>query len=350
MKKYFIILISLVFIVNLQGQDISFSQYINTLLYLNPSFAGSSGNRFAYTARMQERTLPQNAPSFNFSYDHLIRTRNTSGTLSDTHSNIGISGIWDNQGLITSPSARQTLVRFYNLSLAYAYRIDLKQNYIIQLGINGGYLFRQFGNTELNFPNQFVGTGFNTDGGGEAFTNDLVGSPDFGFGAVLATPSYWVSYSASHVTRPIIGFLNTNAARLPFRHTIAAGYKWQFIRRFRSETNPKVYIKPSFVFHYQSSSRQIIIGNNVIYLPVSLGIWYRGSNFFTDLNKIGQDALVFMVGLRFPLGVGLFSMHYSYDLPLPRRTAINSNAVSHEFSIVYEFRKIEKNACPNPWR
>lgn len=343
-------IISLIISLTVKGQDLSFSNYINTLLYLNPSFAGSSGHRLAYTTRLLERTLPINLPSFNIAYDFLLRVRNTNGNLQDTRSNFGMSGIADNQGLITLASGRQTLIRYYSLSLSYAYRIDLAQNNIIQVGLKAGYLVRQFNNFNLNFPSQFNGTGFNNDAGNEAFSNSLIGSPDFGIGGVYAASKFWVSYAASHLTRPAISFLTTNAGRLAVKHSIAAGYRWQFIRRYRNDKNPSVYIKPSFLVNLQGPSRQIMIGNNFIVLPLSLGAWYRGSNFFTPLDKIGQDALVFTAGIRLPLRVGLLSIHYSYDSPLPRRTAINANAVAHELAITYEFRKVNRYACPNPWR
>ena len=345
-----IILLGLISSFNLKSQDISFSNYTNTLLYINPSFAGSSGHRFAYTGRILERTFPTNIPSFNFSYDYLLRVRNTSGTFQDTRSNLGISGIVDNQGFITLSSGRQTLIKYYSLSLAYAYRIDLPKNNIIQLGLKVGYLLRQFSNFNLNFPIQFNGSGFNNDAGNETFSSDLVGSPDFGVGGVFASSKFWISYAALHLNEPVISFLSTNSGRLNVKHTIAAGYRWQFIRRYRNETNPTIYIKPSFLINLQGPSRQIIIGNNFILFPISVGAWYRGSNFLTSLDKIGQDALVFTTGVRLPLRVGLLSIHYSYDSPLPRRTALNTNAVAHEIAITYEFRKIDKYVCPNPWR
>lgn len=345
-----VFIISLIISLGLKAQDISFSNYINTLLYINPSFAGSSGHRFAYTTRLLERTLPTNFPSFNIAYDYLLRVRNTSGDFQDTRSNFGISGISDNQGLITLSSGRQTLIRYYSLALAYAYRIDLRKNNIIQLGLKAGYLLRQFNNFDLNFPNQFNGSGFSNDAGSEAFSNTLVGAPDFGVGGVFASSKFWVSYAISHLTRPAISFLTTNAGRLAMKHSIAAGYRWQFIRRYRNDKNPSVYIKPSFLVNLQGPSHQIMIGNNFIVLPMSVGIWYRGSNFLTPLDKIGQDALVFTAGVRLPLPVGLLSIHYSYDFPLPRRTALNTNAVAHEIAITYEFRKVNRYACPNPWR
>ncbi len=297
---------------NVQGQDIQLSQYYNLVQYSNPAFVGSSmGWRATFQNRLQW-------PGVDSRYATSIAAMDYN--LSKYRSGVGGMLIVDDQGASS--------IKTYQGIAQYSYQLNLSSASTLRAGTSVGYVRRTLANSNLYYPSQFNGTGFDNSDNSSYSRNYL----DIGAGILFHTSQFWIGLSAAHLNRPNQAFLG-NADRLPTRFDVLAGYKIVLhaepTMRYLEKNDKEVWaLYPSVLLKSQGKSTQMDIGLYSLYDVFQVGLWYRGipiKNYSEQI--INNEALILSAGCRFDH----FSVTYSYDLSISKLSPYSKGA--HEISL-----------------
>jgi len=322
------------------AQDPQFTQFYAAPLYVNPAFAGSTGDgRLIANYRNQWPGLDANFVTYAFSYDQYF---------SRIRSGIGVLIKRDEQG----GGGNAPLIS-NDASLVYSYSIPLNDRLVFQPGLQLGYGYR-----DINFGSFLFGDQIDTGGPtgtptGEQFAFERLGYFDVSLGGIVFSSNFWVGASVKHLNQPNLSFLGEED-RLPIRISAHAGYKIP-IGYNRDGEGPS--ITPAVMYLAQGAFDQLSIGAYVNYDPLILGLWYRGLPIKSepDFTGVNQDAFAAVVGFR----MNRFTVGYSYDYTVSR--LVNANTLgAHEISLIYNFSPKETGkrkptgypqvTCPNPWK
>lgn len=344
LKRFFTALcIGALFCGKAWAQDPLFTQFYAAPLYLNPAFAGSTGEgRIIANYRNQWPGIDANFVTYAASYDqYFARIRSSFGAIIKR----------DEQGGGSTAPLIST-----DASLIYAYMIPLNDKFVVQAGLSAGYGFRDLNFNRFIFGDQLSDDGPTGGGTTEAFLNERRGYFDSGTGLVLYSNQLWVGVSLAHLNSPNLSFTGETDF-LPRRFSAHAGYKIPFKKlppgwkRERDES-----ITPAIMYLSQGAWDQLSIGSYINFEPLVFGVWYRGIPLkATEFRGVNQDALAFELGFQ----LDNLSIGYSYDYTVSRLSNVNTLG-AHEISIIYNIRQKERGpskgfgyppvTCPNPWR
>ena len=181
MKSIFfaiLILSSTFFIKVSYSQDIHFSQFFSSPLFLNPSNAGDfpGDYRFVLNNKNQWNSFTDAYSSFAGSID--AGFDNT--FIKNSRSGIGLQINNDIAG-----DGRFGTTQLY-LNLAYQLSLDKSQNFKLGLGFTGGYVMHGIDFNKLYFGNQYDGERFDENlPSDEILSNHKMSYPDFATGIKL---------------------------------------------------------------------------------------------------------------------------------------------------------------------
>jgi type IX secretion system PorP/SprF family membrane protein len=294
------------------AQDPQFSQYYASPLYLNPGFTGiTPQQRFVFNHRVQWPNLPQAFSTFAASYDIWV---------DELKSGFGILATTDKMG---SAGWRTTTV-----GLNYSYKIRLTEKLVFSPGLYFGYGINGLDRSRLR-----LGDGLEFDGISLDPELNKLGNQqyfDFGSGFLLYSRVLWLGAAFHHMNTPNLSVLN-GTSRLPLKTTIHGGARIALFSGPRKQSRGS-YLTPSFIFRSQGPISQMDLGLNYHIDPVSIGVWYRGKPWETNvIGTVQQDALILNLGLYLTsLTVG-----YSYDFNVSELSTSSGGA--HEISVIYEF-------------
>jgi type IX secretion system PorP/SprF family membrane protein len=321
----------------LQAQDIQFSQFYATSLYVNPAFAGAlHQSRAMFHQRVQWPQLEAKYITSLFSYDNFIDRYN---------SGIGIMALQDFQGANNISSSE--------IHLQYAYELNISRTFSFRAGFQGGIMSRQINYNKLTFPSQFSNQGFQ---GGDISANigdERVNFFDVSTGGLLYSDRMWIGVSGHHLNEPNQSFLG-GVTRLPSKYAVIGGYKIYLdntgntsLRR-RSD-HRELSITPTVHYRFQGKSDQLDAGLYATINQFFLGTWYRGIPFKKiDPTVQNNESMVFIAGINYKR----FRFGYSYDATISTLSQARTGG-SHEINLAYfhrpkpEKRKLRKNLpCP----
>lgn len=294
------------------AQDPQFSQFYQAPLYLNPGFTGiTPQQRVVFNNRIQWPNLPQAFTTYAASYDIFV---------DELRSGFGILATTDKMG---SAGWRTT-----NVGLLYSYKVRINDQLVFSPGISFGYGINGLDRNRLALGDGLEFNGVSLDPELNKLGNQQYF--DFGSGFLLYSRSLWIGASFAHMNTPNLSILN-DVARLPMKTTIHGGARISLYNGPR--TGGKVsYLTPSFIYRVQGPINQLDFGLNYHIDPVSVGVWYRGKPFDTNvIGTVNQDALIFTMGLY----LKNVTIGYSYDFSVSELSAASGGA--HEISLVYEF-------------
>jgi type IX secretion system PorP/SprF family membrane protein len=320
MKKdittYIFILISLLFFKQLESkaQDIHFSQFYASPLYLSPSLAGATdGGRLVMNYRNQWPGIEKAFTSYAVSFDNFFNTFN---------SGLGILLMQDKAG-----SAALTTTK---AALQYSYNLQITGQWQVVPGIQFAYGNRSIDFAKLRFADEQIGGG--ASGSWDDLSNEQAQYIDFASSVLLYNPSLWFGITADHLAKPNYSFLGEQM-QLSRKYVFFGGLNlWtEKRRRIRGDRA----FAGSFRIQHQEEFNQADIGAYWFNDPLEIGVWYRGLPLFKQNveNKITQDALVILFSYRH----GPIRFGYSYDITISN-LGWNS-AGSHELSLIYEFNQ-----------
>ncbi|MEN7546866.1 type IX secretion system membrane protein PorP/SprF [Rapidithrix thailandica] len=286
------------------GQDPNFTQFYASSLYLNPAFTGSTEQfRIASVYRNQWVGLPQSYAHNQASFDY---------NLLNWNSGIGV--------MVTNDRIAELAYQATSLNVSYSYAVPLREEWVMRLGLQGGYTYKSTNFNRLVFGDAIARGG---GGSGEAFGSESKGSLDFSTGFLIYNSRFWAGMGLFHLNRPNQG-LGEVSDHLPIRYTIHMGGKLPIRQK------QEVWVSPAILFQQQAQFSQLDFGVNLSYQAIIAGVWYRGLPVGNETSKFNKSAISGLLGLH----VQNFTVGYSYDHAVGGIHGLTG--ASHEITLVFE--------------
>ncbi len=285
------------------AQDPEFTQFYANPLYLNPAFAGSAHcPRVNLNYRNQWPALTGTFVTYSASYDQHFD---------------GISG---GLGLLVlNDKAGEGTLTTTNMSLIYAYQLNVTREFSIRMGMQGTYAQKKVDWDKLTFGDMIdprYGFIYPTT---EIRPETTKSFWDFSAGILAYSSRVYGGVAVNHLTQPEESFIRpAPGSKLPMKITGHLGALLPLGGRHNSD---ETYISPNILYQIQRDFQQFNVGVYVAKPPLVGGLWYR--------NK---DSFIALVGLQ----QGIFKFGYSYDLTVSKLS--NASAGSHELSFSMQFQ------------
>lgn len=307
------------------AQDPQFSQFYAAPLYLNPAFAGATGQaRVGMNYRNQWPAIDANFNTISAYGDFYIEDKN---------SGVGFLLNRDTEGLLGLQSM--------SLAFQYAYDLRIVKGLSFRPGFQAGIYNRSINFTKLTFGDQF-----------DPATGDVV-SPnsvealgtgqnkffaDLSLGGLFYSSRAWLGFAAHHLNQPNQSLIG-DESKLPMKLSAHAGFKFYFKPGLMGDgfyAKPRERsVAPAVQYRHQGNFDQMDLGMYFTFEPIILGTWYRGVPFKQVNGIINNESIVLLVGftkkgLKETLNIG-----YSYDYTISKLGPGSGGA--HEFSLVYSW-------------
>jgi len=312
------------------AQDIQFSQYYNSPLYLNPGYTGiTPEHRLVANYRVQWPGLPQAFTSSAFSYDMFVDELRSGFGLQVTTDKMGTAG-WSTT----------------TAGLLYSYKVRLSKKWVFSPGLYFGYGVNGIDRSKLRLGDglelEFFQGGVYNSVDPDQNKLDREQYFDFGSGGVFYNKNFWFGAAFHHINEPTVSLLGEES-KLPMKGSIHSGFRINLSdTRLKSRSYRISYLTPSLMYRWQGTMfSQFDVGLNYHVDPVSVGVWYRGKPWKKDVsNGVSKDALIFQIGLY----MDNLTIGYSYDFTISGlETSVGG---AHEIALVYQFvtgRSKQKN-------
>ncbi len=297
-NKFCVLVFLLFLLLNLNAQDIHFSQFYNTPLIINPALTGYSDYniRAGLNYRNQGKSISVPYKTYLAFIDASLNPQFLE------RSRLGIGGMFYNDRA-GDGDLQSTTGMVYT---SYSKGFNRYNTFVGTIGIAIGLLNKSVNVSNLLFGNQWNGKSFNQSlPNNENFVNNSIFSIDFNFGALI---SYSVSEnfklqigsSLSHINKPKVSFYKSDN-RLEHKIIIHGGLYY--------ELNDELNITPGFFYSTQSNSNEIIFGTNLLYgkkeFKLNCGIWYRYSRDIIPLLGINY----YQYNLSFSYDINISKLH-----------------------------------------
>lgn len=310
------ILLTLLTVDSLKGQDPQFTQFYANPLYLNPAFAGTAYcPRINLNYRNQWPSIPGSFVTYNASYDQYVR---------------GLKG--GVGAYFMSDVAGQGSLTTNRVALMYSYSQALSRTVSINFALEAAWFQKSISWDKLTFGDQidprrgFIYTSNDVQRGGN------VNKADFSAGMLLYSDVFFFGVSANHLTQPNESLI-LSESKLPIKFTVHAGAS---INAGPPNRKNDIVISPNVLYQRQGDFQQINLGLYAKKGPVIFGVWYRFNDAFILLAGIELENLKF---------------GYSYDLTTSDLSTATGG--SHEVSVSYRFdckpkrRRFRTISCPS---
>jgi type IX secretion system PorP/SprF family membrane protein len=329
----------------LQAQDIHFSQYNSSPLLLNPAFAGlSTGDyRIYFNFRDQWPTVSVGNTYRTFAGGADMAIGKV--TKYNSYAGIGVSFFSDQAGAIDLSTNKVTL------SLAYHFMLNRKGTQQISAGLDGSFNYRSLNASLATFDSQYDPTTGNVDPNGprENFGRTKVIYGDAGLGLIYSamvknSTNIYLGFAMDHVNQPNISFYPSGenistlgGQKLYMKETIHGGLAIPVGRRLSIMPNYLVLIQgPSHEFDLGCNFKTML-GNDArtSTTAIHFGVQYRG--FF--------DAVIFNTRLD----IKGFSVGLSYDVNVSKLLPASHTIGAPEIAIAYVITNRKKplpGHCP----
>lgn len=300
------------------AQDMHFTQFYSSPLFLSPAFAGADVcSRVSLTYRNQWPGIQKTYRSYLFSIDHFFLSKN-----------IG-AGILFGSDVAGSGDLKTTIV-----NVPIAYEAKLTKKLYIRMGVQPGVEMRSINYDKLLFGDQIA-----RGGASASLESPTVNTSffDVGAGVLLYTRRYWGGLSVYHLNRPSQSLLDDPEALLPIKFGIHGGAKFLMNEEEKDDKNRK-YFSPALNYRHQNKFDQLDIGFYVTQSVFNAGLWYRGIPLFKAYapGYANNDAMAIIIGVRNER----FSFGYSYDFTISRLASLTRGA--HEITTAYQLCKLKK--------
>lgn len=329
--KHVYLLIFLSFLcLNLNAQDIQYSQFYAAPLYLNPAMTGASEmTRIGVNYRNQWPGLDQSFNSYSAYVDHYIFSAN--------------SGI----GLIINKSEQSMAnLSTTEIGATYSYRMRLGFRSFLRMGGQVSYMDRDAYFGDLVFGSQIDGqTGAIGGDSGESLGDGISHQfMDYSFGMVFHNENVWLGLSGHHLTQPNISFMEGANSKLPLKISAHGGVKFDLSggssTQYLNQRSGTKELTLAFNYKNQGSFSQLDMGAQINIQPLVLGVWYRGIPVQNE-KLPNHEAIIGLVGIS--LGGGL-DVGYSHDFTLSSLGNANTGG-ANEISLRYSFLATNKRGA-----
>ncbi len=314
-----IVIISIVFVTFCSGllhaQDLHFSQFYASPVFLNPANTGNFDGewRISNNIRRQWATIsPFN--TIAVAYDRQVYLKNH---------DLGIGVI------VLEDIANHAAMNHAGIYLSGSYRKIIDWHYI-HAGLQVGYVNKHLDGSDVSFPDQFDNStgSFNPDmGTSEPYFRESFSSFDVNFGVAWSKeinvfePHAGLSFF--HLNQPKESFVDQDN-RLPTRVNFYAGSDIRALS--------KVYFTPDFMYMAHAGAKDVIMGAKATYvfsdnfMEQSV---FAGTYFRNEFNNF--DAFILLIGVNY----NHWSAGISYDVNMSGLKAATNNRGGFELSIIY---------------
>lgn len=309
---------TLVLNVSSQGQDLHFSQFMNSPLLTNPANTGfipDGDYRLGVNYRNQWSSL--------MAYPY--KTMSAFGDLQVMETANGWLGLGGMLLRDVAGSSNLTTTRLYG-SIAYHQMLNLGS--LLSLGFNAGYVNKRISTENLTFPSQWNGKFFDVHDIGHApiLARNNISYLDIQAGfnyAYFPNDNVYlnIGFSSHHLNRPRESFFDPASNidnRIPVRHTAFVNGSFKL--------NDQWIINPNAYFSLQAKANEFVIGANAHYnlsgdgnTILIGGVYYR--------NK---DAAIPMIGI----GLKDYTFTFTYDATVSPLQSYNNSQGALEFSLI----------------
>lgn len=299
------------------GQDMQFTQFYASPLYLNPAFTGANVcSRATLVYRNQWPEMKNVYQSYLVSIDHFVSRKRLGIGLQCGVDDAGAGGL------------RTTII---NPSIAYEAKINRK--IAVRFGVQPGVTIKSIRFDKLIFGDQLSRGGNN----GAASTTIVEIPPqtrtflDIGAGALIYTSKFWGGASFFHLNRPNETFIGNGNVYLPIKYGVHGGGTF-LLNKDEREKDFKKYISLVMNYKGQGEFDQVDVGIYYSQYVFTAGIWYRGIPGLKAYKPgyKNNDAIAVVIGFqKETLKIG-----YSYDLTISQLHNMTQGA--HEITLSYE--------------
>jgi len=309
-----LLLLSLYFIKCADGQDMHFSQFYSSSIYLNPAFAGANAcSRVSTVYRNQWSGVSKGYSSTLVSFDHHIRA-----------SNLGV-GLMLGRDYAGTGNITTTLI---NPVLAYEGKINRKIG--LRFGVQPGFTMSSVNMDNLLFGDQIA------RGGNVATIEkfpDNVYYFDLAAGLLVYANKYWAGLSFHHLNSPANSYnWNSDESTLSIKYSLHGGHK------FLINDEEERTISLAFNYRGQQKFDQLDLGGYYTKDIFTMGIWYRGIPWLKTYKKgySNKESIAIVLGVK----TDRMSIGYSYDFTISRLN-ISKTHGAHEISLSFQFCNIK---------
>jgi type IX secretion system PorP/SprF family membrane protein len=303
-----------IFLGELDAQEIHFSQFNNNQLLINPAYAGHfDGNvRLGASYRSQGASISIPYTTYSGWGDVHVEPK----WLNNSSIGLGLCVYNDNAG----EGSLQTTSGYFSASLTKGFNRD--NSIRATLGFSVGFINRSVDISKLVFDNQWNGTIFDPGiASGEPSGNSLF-VPDINVGTIFC----WdindklhtnVGAAMHHVNRPNLSFYDAENK---------LDYKFIINGMVKARINDMIQLNPGIYFSNQVDVNEVIIGSNLLFIKEDFrfltGLWYRlERDIIPHLGLIYHD----------------FILEFSYDINISKLHIASNYRGGIEISLVKTF-------------
>jgi type IX secretion system PorP/SprF family membrane protein len=307
---------------NVQGQDYTFSNHNIVPFSLNPALAGNvNAMRLGLNYRQQWPSLGNNYHTVRASYDQNIYKQMSA---------IGVSYTYDNMA--------NGVFQTNEFALVYSHTFRVQEEMFVRLGLQAS-LFANFLNmNHLTFEDQYnAQTRQTLPYSIEELDSDRRLFPDFTFGACFVIENrFSIGGSVSHLAEPENGFAKLEYNKLHRKFAVHANFT-QNLEGSNGLWGRHGILSEKYFFANASYQQQYDFRLAHLGIGFAFDPFIAGTSFKNTLGDI--NSLSFMLGGNYKG----FQLYYIYDLPLYTQ---QNGSWSHELSLIYILQREEKYACP----
>lgn len=301
-----------------KAQDVHFSQFNSSPIYLNPALSGLNGCNYRMAANYKRQWGGvANFQTIAASYDMNFLKKNRKSNFAG----FGISLFNDRAGDVNLSHTK------VDLSLAYSLVLNRTGSQFLTFALKGGIGHKSFDISKVTTDSQFGVDGYNSGlSTQENFATDSKVYGDVGAGMLWSltqrnSNNYYLGFAVSHLNQPNISFFNERDEQLYIKATLHGGAFFKLSKQLG--------LLPSFMFLNQGPHNQFNIGSLVkirkSILPSDKTAFYVGGWYRL------KDALILSARVDWKgLNVG-----FSYDLNVSKLTPATKLNGGPEISLIY---------------
>lgn len=286
------------------AQDITFSQFYNNPIYLNPSLTALQSCGRAYMNYRNAAFGPLINTSYSLAFDLPFHA---------TNSGLGGRFMWNEDGMERNG--------FFGAQ--FSRKVSLRQDVFLTLGLEAGGVIRTWNLSDMVLPSDI------TNAGGASQTKPPSSiTYDVAAGLGLNYKVHYVGFAVRHLTESQAKSIIVNS-QLYRKYVYHYGAKIKYVRPGQNYG----YFAPHIIFEQQKGNNQLSTGVYATYNRVGAGLWIRNHFPFKMSTMI-------IMGTIKTLN---WEFSYSYDMPV-NGSGIFSGA--HEVGISYylsDFKKKRKD-------
>jgi type IX secretion system PorP/SprF family membrane protein len=318
------------------AQDPAFSQFFSSPLNINPALTANINADWRAITNIRNQWLRAGSPyvTGTISFDTKMLVRRIANVPDNNYFGLGGMMMYD-YGL--SGTVKNTYA-----SANLSYNIKLSEDVATQrlaVGFGAIYGRRHIDFSRLDFQEQFIGTGFNTNlpTGEVALTNMkpyISSSAGIIYSFITDRSNLDIGVAAFHLNKPKQTRLQDPLQYVPVRKVVHAN--------FETYINERVVLNANAIYQNQSGTQYFSSGAAIGYylqdennLLFNAGVWYWSKNAVVPYFGISYN--------NFQLGL-------SYDLATSSLTQASRKPDTWELSLILRGTKETSRIIPCPWK